>query len=268
MAENTLKAADNAAKANDLLAQATAEPETAQEVKVVAPTDVLVNLPGGLVIDGEIVKTAEVRELTGRDEEAIARAGRQKIYTTMLNRATKSIGSKQATEEMLDNLLVGDRNEILLGIYRATFGNEAEVPSWCEGCEAVKTVGVDILEDIKRKVLLDPVSDATFAVKGKKNEFLVTLPTGVTEKRINANPEMSLAESVTILLEQTVLKIDGQPVFSKSQIQNLGVMDRRTIADEITSRTPGPQFDDLSVKCPDCEGEVQVPISLGTLFRI
>lgn len=268
MAENTLKAADNAAKANDLLAQATAEPEAAQEVKIVAPSDVLVNLPGGLVIDGEIVKTAEVRELTGRDEEAIARAGRPKIFTTMLNRATKSIGSKPASEDLLDSLLVGDRTEILLGIYRATFGNTAEVPSWCEGCESVKTVEVDVLEDVKRKVILDPVADTTFTVKGKKHEFLVTLPTGVTEKRISANPDMSIAESVTILLEQTVLKIDGQPVFSKAQIQNLGVMDRRAIADEITSRTPGPQFDDLTVKCPDCEGEVQVPINLGTLFRL
>jgi hypothetical protein len=80
---------------------------------------------------------------------------------------------------------------------------------------------------------------------------------------LDANP----AEALSILLENTVVTIDGRNVITKAQVQNLGVVDRRAIADAIAARNPGPQFEDITVSCPDCEGEVRVPISLGTLFR-
>ena len=79
--------------------------------------------------------------------------------------------------------------------------------------------------------------------------------------------DKTVAELNTLLLEQTVVKIGEAPVVSKVQVQNLGLTDRRKIVDEINKRVCGPQFNDLTLPCPDCEGEVQVPISLGTLFR-
>jgi hypothetical protein len=269
MEEQTLKAADNAALANDLLAKATAEVEEETTSKIVAPKDVLVDLPGGLVLGGEVIKTVEVRELTGKDEEVIVRnttSGR--MFASILSRGTVMLGDKAPTEDLLDRLLIGDREAILLGIYRATFGETADVGAWCDGCNDIKTVTVEVASDIKNKILTDPVNDSVFEVKGKNHEFVVTLPTGVTQKRLLANPDATTAESVTILLEQTVLRIDGRPVLSKTQVQDLGLADRRAITEEIGKRTPGPQFDDLTVTCPDCESEVQVPISLGTLFRI
>ena len=53
----------------------------------------------------------------------------------------------------------------------------------------------------------------------------------------------------------------------RSQVQNLPVVDRREIVDEINRRAPGPQFDDVLVNCPNCESEVRVPINLGALFQ-
>lgn len=267
MEENTLKAANNAGLANDLLAQATNETQVIAPAKITSPSDVLVNLPGGILIDGEVCKTAEVRELNGRDEEAIVRtAGTNRLFVTVLNRATTRIGNVDATEELLDKLLVGDRDALLLGIYRATFGDTSTVSSWCEGCREIKEVEIDVNSDIKYRPLVD-FADATFTVKGKKKEFLVTLPTGLTQKKLLADPEANAAEVMTTLLEQCVLQIDGKPVFSKAQIQGLSIMDRREIAEAISDRNPGPLFEDLTIKCPDCEGEVQVPISLGTMFR-
>lgn len=267
MAEQTLRAAEDAAKANDLLAQATAEPRTVEPAKITTPTDVLVDLPGGIVVDGEVIKTALVRELNGRDEEAIIRAdSTPRMFSVIINRATVSVGDKPAKEDLLDRMLVGDRDALLLGIYRATFGDTAELGGWCDGCREFKAVEVNVVTDISTKVLPDG-SETTFVVQGKSKEFLITLPTGMTQKKLLANPEANAAESMTTLLEQTVLQIDGKPVFSRAQIQALGVLDRRAIGDAITSRNPGPQFDDINVTCPDCESEVQVPISLGALFR-
>ena len=269
MAEQVLKAANNAALANDLIAQATSQEEQIEPAKIVPPSDGTVNLPGGfLTADGEIVRTAEVRELNGKDEEAIARAnGAAKVFGVILNRATVALGGVKPTEQMLDELLIGDRDELLLGIFKSTFGNEAELGAYCNGCRDLKTVQVNLDEDIKRKVMLNPEEDRTFMVYGKKNEFLVTLPTGTTQKKLLADDTYTTAEQATILLEQTVLEINGKPVITKQQVQNLSILDRRDIVEEISKRNIGPQFGDVTISCPDCEGEVTVPINLGTLFR-
>lgn len=267
MAEQTLRATDDVNKANNLIAQVLNEPQVVEAPKIIAPTDILVDLPGGTIIDGEVVKTAVVRELNGKDEEAIIRADNSaKMFAIVVNRATVSLGSTKATDELLDRLLVGDRDALLIGIYRATFGDTAELSGYCDGCSEFKTVEINVIEDIKFKVLPD-ARETSFFVKGKNKEFLVNLPTGITQKKILANSEATMAETLTTLLEQTVTQIDGKPVFSKSQIQALGIVDRRAIADEIADRNPGPQFDPVKVTCPDCESEVQVPISLGSLFR-
>jgi hypothetical protein len=71
----------------------------------------------------------------------------------------------------------------------------------------------------------------------------------------------------SILLEYCVVEINGKSVLGKSQVQAIGLADRRLILEEVISRNPGPQFDDVKITCPDCGGEVVVPINLGTLFR-
>jgi hypothetical protein len=267
MAES-FRAADDPAKANAVLAQALQEQQEIEPAKVVAPSDLVVDLPGGALIAGEVTKTAVVRELNGRDEEAIIRAGDDsKVFNAIINRGTVSVGSRKANEELLDTLLIGDRDALLLGIYRATFGDTAKIGTVCAGCMTEKTVEVDVLKDIKSRILADPIGDSRFTVKGKNKTFVVALPTGVTQKKLLANPSATVAETLTTLLEQTVLQIDDTPVFSKQQIQALGIVDRRAIADAISDRSPGPLFNDLTVTCPDCGGEVRVPITLGALFR-
>jgi hypothetical protein len=270
MENNTFTALEDTAKANQILAEAIAEPVYEEPAQIIAPSDTTVNLPGGyMTFTGEVYRTAEVRELNGRDEEIIAKAGvGSKMFSAILSRGTVSVGEKPADDRLLDNLLIGDREAILLGIYKATFGPTAKVYSWCAGCKETKDIQIDIDKDIKTKILVDPVGDREFTVKGKKNEYSVTLPTGVAEKAISADPNKNYAEKVTILLENTVVSINGSPVVSKSQIQNLGLQDRNKISEELASRNSGPIFDDIVMVCPDCDGEIVVPVNLGAIFRL
>lgn len=269
MANNTINAANNPALANQMAEKVLADsaPKVAPAV-ITPPSDTLVNLPGGYIAPaGEVVQTAEVRELNGRDEEAIGRiTSLGKILSTILERAVVKLGGAPINETFLNNLLAGDRDALLLGIYKATFGNTAEVGAFCSGCNEVKTVAIDVDSDIKTRVLTDPINDRVFTVSGK-NEYTVTLPTGLVQKEIAGNMEKSTAELTTILLENTILEINGSPVLSKFQVQSLGVTDRRKISEEIFKRNPGPQFEELTIECPDCSGKVVVPISLGALFR-
>lgn len=267
-----VKTASGAELNNDLIEKVLTSTEQVDEkpVTIEPPSDTLVDLPAGFINSaGEVVKTAEVRELNGRDEEMIGKAGGgAKAYGTILNRATVSLGGEPVTEKMLNSLLLGDRDALMLGIWKATFGNEAELPGYCASCGEIKFAAVDVTRDVEVKVLLDPIEDRTFKVSGRKKEYLVTLPTGTVQKELVDADEKTAGEKNTILLQNTVLEIDGQPVIGKAQIQELGVADRNIIATEIAKRLPGPQFEDIVLDCPDCEGEVVVPFNLGALFRL
>jgi hypothetical protein len=265
----TISAAANSALANKKIQEALAEEPTQIEVMIETPSDTSVTLPGGYVTAaGEVVTRAEVRELNGRDEEAIARSSNVgKAFLTILQRGTVSIGNAPATEEILNDLLSGDRDWLLLSIFKATFGSEPEVTTYCSTCKETKIVNIDINNDIEVRTLEDPLNDRVFTVEGRKHEFLVQLPTGSTQKELMLNTDKTAAELNTILLEKTVMEINGSPVLSKFQAQNIGLVDRKTIIDEINNRIPGPQFEPIKVTCPDCEGEVLVPINLGSFFR-
>jgi hypothetical protein len=267
---NTINAAANPALANDMLKKALQE-ETQQELNpvITPPSDNTVELPGGYVTStGEVVRTAEVRELNGRDEEAIAKTTNVgKALMTILQRGVVKVGDAPVTDSILDNLLSGDREALLLAIMRVTFGDTSELSAYCNGCQEVKQVEVNVLRDIKHKVLTDTLNERVFTYKGKVGDVRVQLPTGITQKELINNADKTTAELNTILLENTVLEINGSPVYSKAQVQNLGVVDRKKIIEEISERVPGPQFEDVTITCPDCEGEVTVSINLGSLFR-
>jgi hypothetical protein len=267
--ENVQNASGNQLN-NDLIQKVLAETETiSTPAEITAPSETLVNLPGGYITPaGEVIKTAEVRELNGKDEEFIGKAATlSRAFNVILSRATVNLGTESADDAVLDSLITGDRDALMLGIYKATFGPEAEIPTFCNGCDEFKLVAVNIDRDIKTKFLVDPINDRVFTVKGKNANYLVGLPTGVVQKELSANPDKNIAELTTILLEHCVLEINDSPVIGKAQIQQLGIVDRKKISEEVAKRTPGPQFDDITINCPDCEREVVVPINLGALFR-
>lgn len=271
MENNTINAANNPGLANKLIQDAMVEETVPQEpAKIKSPSEVVVHLPGGYISpNGEVYRTAEVRELNGRDEEAIVKANTwAKAMLTVLNRATVKVGEVAASEQVLDNILAADRDAIMLGIYRATFGDEIELGAACSGCNDVKTVAVDLTEDVKIKVLVDPLEDRIFKVSGKNTEYTVKLPEGKVQRELAGSSDKTTSEMDTILLEYCVMEINGKPVLGKSQVQLIGLSDRRKILEAILDKNPGPQFDDITTTCPDCGGEVVVPINIGALFRL
>lgn len=267
---NTISAASNPALANKLLESSFQDEQIPQiEPTINPPSDNTVELPGGYISStGELLRTAEVRELNGRDEEAIAKANTiGKALLIILEKGTVTLGGQKVTENMLNYMLSADRETILLAILKHTFGKEVDVAAFCKGCNDFKTVTVDVDTDVKIKLLSDPIQDRIFYVNGTKNQIQVQLPNGIAQKELINNADKSSAELNTILLEKTVLEINGAKVFGKAQVQNLSITDRKKVIEQLTERSPGPQFENLVVHCPDCEGEVTVSISLGTLFR-
>jgi hypothetical protein len=274
--ETTLNAASNPAMANKLLedvnnivAQEVMAP-TIPEVVIPSLPETTVELPGGLYdpFEGNLMKTAEVRELTGSDEEAIVRISEPgKALLTILEKATVSVGGQPATKEMLGQLLAGDREMLLLAIRKATFGSEIVVEAVCDKCPEVQTFTIDLNTDVEIKELEDPINDRRFTMNLKAGVAKVSLPTGDVQAKIINAPNKNSAELDTLLLASCVSEIGDQPVLGDVRIKNLGIKDRRDILEEIAKRNPGPQLSEIKKACGKCGQEVQLPLTLAELFR-
>jgi hypothetical protein len=252
---------------NQFAKQAMEEPETVVETK--APLGPEVTLPGGFIDNNEVVTTVEVRELTGLDEEAIAKASSTgRALNLLLQRGLVKVGSREATLEDLDNLLSGDRDAILIGIRRITFGDDLPLRIACSNCKTEQDVDINLETDIPVKKLNDPIVDRTWRVETKKGYVAVTLPTGLTQKKLFENVDKSSAEVNTMLLSGCVLSVNDQPSMGASTVLSLGMKDRATIIEQILDKNPGPRLGEVTKTCKACGEDIALPLSLVDLFRI
>lgn len=265
-----ISAAGNPALANKLVAEALSEQEVsapAPVVKVQLPPDTQVDLPGGLFdpFEGAIM-TAEVRELTGADEEAISKindAG--KALLAILERATVKIGDKPADKDTLEALLAGDREMILLAIRKITFGSEVKLELNCPHCGQYQLFEIDLNEDVEVKKL--DGDETRFEVNCNIGKVILSLPNGNTQKALVSSNDKTSAELDTVILKGCISSINDMPILNIQQIRNLSIKDRRELLTEISNRNPGPQLSEIKKECMSCGQEVPLPLTLADLFR-
>lgn len=276
MSTTTLNAAENPALANKLAQEATqivVEEVVGSTPIITIPSlpDTNIELPGGFYdpLEDTLVTTAEVKELTGADEEDIVRITEiGKALMVILQKGTVSIGGKPADKDTLELLLAGDREALLLGIRCATFGTEIELTDVvCSRCPELQTMTIDLKKDVKIQSLEDRINDRTFVLDLKVGKVKVTLPTGNTQNKLVNAPNKNTAELDTLLLSNCVLEINDVQIFGQAPIRNLGIQDRRTILEEIAKRNPGPLLNEVKKACNTCGQEVELPLTLADLFR-
>jgi hypothetical protein len=237
--------------------------------------DTFVQLPAGLIIDDEVLQNAEVKELTGEHEELLEKAklsnNAAKYVNTLLNCGVVSIGDQKVTPKILDSLIQGDLDALIMGIRKATFGDAFEVFNVpCPTCESMNDLELD-LKDIPIKRLEDPTV----------REFDVELRNGVTAKIqfpvgsvqndiFKTQITVSAMNSITLaycVLSFTDSMGNTKPCNGLNDVNKLGLSDRKTLQTFIYENQPGPRYDQVVAKCHSCEGEVPVPLNVGILFR-
>ena len=265
--DTNISASTNPAIANKLAEQAMSDQEaTATKAQVQLPPDPTLELPGGLLdpFNG-LITTAQVRELTGADEEAVAKVNDiGKGLLTILERAVVKIGDETPDKDMLDALLSGDREAILLKIRMMTFGSEIKVgPLACSNCGDVQVFDIDLDKDVPIKKL---EGDRRFTVSCKVGNVDLTLPTGSLQKEIVASSNKTSAELDTIILKNCIVSINNKPLLNTETVRALGLADRRLLLNEISLRNPGPQLREITKTCSACGQEVPLPLTLAELF--
>jgi hypothetical protein len=231
-------------------------------------------LRGVEIGDGKYDRTATVRELTGADEEAIAKYNLSKGSTSefislILSKAVVTLGMYDVSKQpqLLESLIVGDRDILFLAVIKATYGDSKTFDLQCPVCSEPNTVRLDIDEDFKLKDSdIDPTKP-TFDVALRDGRVVtMKLPTGIEQKLVaRAKPE-TISEGNTKMLGLCVVSVDGVNVVDKNKwALSLGMLDRRNIVNALTS-APGPSIEEVTVPCASCEQPLAVPMDWAALL--
>lgn len=250
------------------------------EIPVIAlPADDLVNLPGGLLRNGKVTRTVLVKELNGEDEEALSRASQSLNTFHFIDRLLKcgvvKIGDfpNHMTEDLLGDLLIGDREQLILGVRKATYGDKLEIDPWrCPSCGVAAKISMDI-DDIPSATMDDPDKEIEFDIELRKGRTAhCRLASGKDQLAIFDKPDLTTSERESILLEKCVEFItdasgnDHQIAAFPSLTRTMGVVDRHKILDALRTRQPGPKYDQVKHKCSACGEDVMIAVGIGDLF--
>jgi hypothetical protein len=227
------------------------------------PPETTVSLFRGLWQNGTWRIDAEVHELSGEDEEIVARAMNAddtlNFVNAMLQQGVERIGaidlrSLPAGERLalLDTLLVGEKELLFLRILAATFGDERSVVTVCPECKSQMEVTFSLSEIGTRK-LEDPQRTA-YEFKLRDGSVLeYRLVTGADQYEATKRRGALTPEQNTIMLSRCILSVNGKTLVDPLHYaRSLGAGDRRKLLLDINANQPGPFFEEVKLPCTEC----------------
>lgn len=263
---------ENPEQANAQIAALLSDTAPAQEAEpkptMEPPVDTLFTLPG-------TGQTVEVRELTGADEEALARVqgSFSRWVSLLLELAVEKIDNVSADTDNVGALLVGDRDYLLMAIRKVTWGPEIELSGvQCAKCREFFDVTVHT-DDIPIKTLPSR-ADVNFTVALRNGcSAEVRLPNGHDQAVYLEKEDLSNAQRNTLLLQRCVESITQpsgveMPVagFPSMVREGLSLPDRTRLLHAINSKMPGARYNEVPVKCPECGETTEFGLGPVALF--
>lgn len=233
------------------------------------PAELDVTLPGGIFLpDDSRLRQVEVRELTGADEERLSRAKDVGAYKRLLlELGVVSIEGRKPSKALLGDMLMGDRDHLIVAIRRATFGDTMEFPVVCRSCEDEQEVIYHFVDDLPVREYEGDSDVLTIDLRNGRVATVV-LPKAADEDEVLKHADRStLSESNTLMLQCIVQDLDGFPVTSKQEVNNLGMADRRKILDTVHEHRVGPQFNEVTYDCARCGEGGPLVLSVFEMFR-
>lgn len=239
------------------------------------PEPTYVDLLRGVVDpnSGKWQTSAEVRELTGEDEEFLASLESDKTMTyarymnSLVARATIRIGSLEVNNSptVVQELITGDRDLLFLGIIRATYGPERTFPRNCIACGKPNDVTINLTEDFPVK---KPTVDihGTIDVPIKRGVVKVRIPNGADNLYVSKSGTTS-AEQSTLLISRCVVWDDGSaPNDPIRWAKSLSLADRNKIVKAILDIEVGPSMREVKTQCAHCGNEMDIAIDWVSLL--
>lgn len=237
------------------------------EVNEDGETDKFNLLAGYIDKEGNTHTTFTLREMTGRDEEAISKSDlRQngaKLISTLLERCVTSIGTLTRKSvggdewrEIIRGLLVGDQDYMLIKLRELSMGGEIEVTHTCPSCkESLKTIlDVSELEVEPFKGQRAVPFSLPKGYKDKKGvlhrDGILRLPTGQDREVLTPIAKKNVAQASTLMLTRLCKFEDGLGV-TEDVMRDLTVRDREYLQKVLQENMFGIDLE-VDVTCTSC----------------
>ncbi len=215
-------------------------------------------LPGGLVVNGQTLRTAELRPLTGREEDWLAHhAGVPSALavTHLLASCLVRVGHLEPSRELAGKLLVGDRDFLMLQLRRLTLGDGVQAVVECPACDAKADVGFNVSGV---PVEPRPQTAAEYTLEAPAGEATARtvrfrLPSGADQEAVL---HLSVDAAAEALLDRCLLDGGGRPLEPAERAAVIAEMERLA-----------PKVDlELDVRCPECTHSFLLPFDTTVFF--
>lgn len=230
-------------------------------------------LPGGVLgADGRRHRMVKVRELTGADEEVLAErgAGGARMVTRFLARVMLEVEGlgRGVDEELVSDMLVGDRDYLLLRLRQIDLGDHVHQVMRCPSPACAKKVDVDFLVseiEVRRAGELAASYRVQLGDGADAVNVSVRLPTGRDQEAIAPLAPTNPAAANTRLFSRAVLKWGERGPLDEEAARALPLKHRSQLAAFLERSSPGPDLY-LDVRCPMCGADMGAPFDLHGFF--
>lgn len=237
---------------------------------------VVVQLPAGIIKDGKVYRDAEIIPMTGLTRKSLAREDVQssphKVTDVLILQCLRRIGPVTSPGKILGDLLVGDRDFLMLEIRRISMGDDINVTIECESCKKKIDVKFSIgeLEIIRFADDAYEVRDGVrvFRIKSQnpKLDVLCRFATGEDQKAAASLLQKNPVEFIFKMYSRCVLEWDGKVgPFEPKFFEQLPVSVLDEFEKKFGSETPGPILRQ-SVPCPVCASGIDFTFQGSDFF--
>lgn len=237
--------------------------------------DPVIVLPRGLFRSGVWEREVRCRELTGVDEETLAKATNPYAYfNTVLALGVVSIGSFDLTpfsvperQFFLNDLLIGEREQVFLKIVQVSFGNTREMSFTCQMCGVQQDVSLLLDTDFPPSEVenVDALTLDHTTSKGDVLTYRAAL--GGDQEEVMDKKGLTAAEQNTLMLERCITKRNGELIPDPHGFaRGLTMRDRQKLLELLVARQP--QIDlNITTNCASCSAQQVLSMGWGDFFR-
>lgn len=257
----------------------TAERATPLEAPAENWTEGRLCLPGGILgPDGSCLKQVVVRQLTGRDEELLSdrryRNGAQQVTDFLAAAIERVEGLERPVDrDLAANLLIGDRDYLLLRLRQIAVGDVVEQVMHCPSRTCGEKVDVDFRIGeiaVRRLAGVEPFYELRLSRPALNDDegsmrVRLRLPCGRDQEAIEELRDSNPGAANTRLFSRLVLEIGRRRGMDEETARSLPLGIRREIAAFLAATSPGPDLS-IAVLCPFCGTDMTYPFDLQRFF--
>lgn len=224
----------------------------------VASARVTVSLPGGLATeDGRCLRRGRLRSLTGQEEDWLVRnstAPTAVAVTKLLSMCLESLDSQPVTAATAGQLLVGDRDFLMLQLRRLTLGDDFLAVVACPSCGEKMDVGFPAGDvPVESPTEITGTFSLSLTAPGRQRTVRFRLPTGADQEAIlGLQPD----QAGSALLQRCIVDDGGM---------RLDEQEADLLAEAIERSAPKVELE-LDLRCPSCQERFVVPFDTTTFF--